>query len=118
MTGSGREGFWTSHEGANSSGQFCFTLTVTDIATGWTVNRSVPNKAQKHVFASLQQVISAFPFPVIGIDSDNGGESISIFSTSARSNGSLTPAHVPATRATAHTTNHKTGPGSAIRSER
>ncbi|MDR6417668.1 transposase family protein [Pseudarthrobacter sulfonivorans] len=64
------------HEGSNSSGQFCFTLTVTDIATGWTVNRSVPNKAQKHVFAALQQVISVFPFPVVGIDSDNGGEFI------------------------------------------
>jgi len=25
------------HEGGNASGQFCFTLTVTDIATGWTV---------------------------------------------------------------------------------
>ncbi|WP_224090438.1 transposase family protein [Arthrobacter sp. StoSoilB13] len=65
-----------SHEGANSSGQFCFTLTVTDIATGWTVNRSVPNRAQKHVFAALQHAISVFPFPVIGIDSDNGGEFI------------------------------------------
>ncbi|MDR6688315.1 transposase InsO family protein [Arthrobacter sp. 1088] len=65
-----------SHEGANNSGQFCFTLTVTDIATGWTVNRSVPNRAQKHVFAALQHAISVFPFPVIGIDSDNGGEFI------------------------------------------
>ena len=27
------------HEGGNSFGEFCFTLTVTDIATGWTVNR-------------------------------------------------------------------------------
>jgi len=29
------------HEGGNASGEHCFTLTVTDIATGWTVNRSV-----------------------------------------------------------------------------
>jgi hypothetical protein len=27
------------HEGGNASGEFCFTLTVTDIATGWTINR-------------------------------------------------------------------------------
>ncbi|MGP5727329.1 integrase, partial [Arthrobacter rhombi] len=33
------------HEGSNPAGQFCCTLTVTDIATGWTVNRSVQNKA-------------------------------------------------------------------------
>lgn len=52
------------HEGSNSSGQFCFTLTVTDISTGWTVNRSVPNRAQKHVFAALQHAMNVFPFPV------------------------------------------------------
>jgi hypothetical protein len=27
------------HEGGNSFGEFCFPLTVTDISTGWTVNR-------------------------------------------------------------------------------
>lgn len=61
-----------SHDGSNASGEFCFTLTVTDIATGWTVNRSVRNKAAKWVFEALEHVISVFPFPIIGIDSDNG----------------------------------------------
>ena len=37
------------HEGGNASGEHCFTLTVTDIATGWTVNRSVRNKAANGV---------------------------------------------------------------------
>lgn len=64
------------HEGGAASGQFCSTLTVTDIATGWTVNRSVPNKAQKWVFAALQYALGRFPFPVLGIDSDNGSEFI------------------------------------------
>ena len=64
------------HEGGNASGEFCFTLTVTDIATGWTVNRSVRNKAQRWVFEALQHVIAVFPFPIIGIDSDNGSEFI------------------------------------------
>ena len=31
------------HEGGNSSGEFCFTLDITDIATGWTETRSVRN---------------------------------------------------------------------------
>ena len=31
------------HEGGNAAGEFCFTLTVTDIGTGWRVNR-VPNR--------------------------------------------------------------------------
>ncbi len=64
------------HEGGNSSGEFCFTLTVTDIATGWTVNRSVKNKAAIWVFQALEQVIAQFPFPILGIDSDNGSEFI------------------------------------------
>lgn len=32
------------HGGGNSFGEFCFTLTVTDIATGCTVKRSVVNR--------------------------------------------------------------------------
>jgi hypothetical protein len=60
------------HEGGNSFGQFCFTLTVTDICTGWTVNRSVRNKAAKWVFEALEHVAAVFPFPIIGINSVNG----------------------------------------------
>ena len=61
------------HEGGNSSGEFCFTLTVTDIATGWTINRSVRNKAQRWVFEALEYVLACL-FPILGIDSDNGSE--------------------------------------------
>ncbi len=64
------------HEGGNASGEHCFTLTVTDIATGWTVNRSVQNKAEKWVFDALMHVRRVFPFPILGIDSDNGSEFI------------------------------------------
>jgi hypothetical protein len=64
------------HEGGNSSGEFCFTLTVTDICTGWTINRSVKNKAAIWVFEAIEYVISQFPFPILGIDSDNGSEFI------------------------------------------
>jgi hypothetical protein len=64
------------HEGGNSSGEFCFTLTVTDIFTGWTINRSVKNKAAIWVFEALEEVIGLFPFPILGIDSDNGSEFI------------------------------------------
>ena len=65
-----------SHEGGNSTGEFCFTLTVTDIATGWTINRSVKNKAAISVFAAVTWVCAQFPFPILGIDSDNGSEFI------------------------------------------
>jgi hypothetical protein len=64
------------HEGGNPSGEFCFTLTVTDIATGWTINRSVKNKAAIWVCQAIDYVVAQFPFPILGIDSDNGSEFI------------------------------------------
>ncbi|WP_223253041.1 integrase catalytic domain-containing protein [Arthrobacter sp. AFG7.2] len=64
------------HEGGNNHGEFCFTLDITDIATGWTETRSVKNKAQKWVFAAIKDATASFPFPVLGIDSDNGSEFI------------------------------------------
>ncbi len=64
------------HEGGNSFGEFCFTLTMTDIATGWTVNRSVKNKAAIFVTEAIEHARRVFPFPILGIDSDNGSEFI------------------------------------------
>lgn len=64
------------HEGGNSYGEFCFTLTITDVATGWTVNRSIPNKAAIHVVEAIKHASARFPFPILGIDSDNGSEFI------------------------------------------
>jgi len=64
------------HEGGNPSGEHAYTLTVTDIATGWTENRSVRNKAQRWVFAALMDIRDHLPFPLLGIDSDNGSEFI------------------------------------------
>ncbi|MBK5249322.1 MAG: transposase family protein [Actinomycetales bacterium] len=64
------------HEGGDPSGDFCQTLTVTDIHTGWTETQAVKNKAQKWVFAALVDIREAFPFPIKGIDSDNGSEFI------------------------------------------
>jgi hypothetical protein len=64
------------HEGGNAVGEHCYTLTVTDIATGWTENRSVRNKARKWVLAALEDIASIMPFPLLGVDSDNGSEFI------------------------------------------
>ncbi len=91
------------HDGGDLNGQFCFTLTATDIATGWTENRTVRNKAAKWVFAALVELQG--PFPVLGIDSDNGSEFINhhllqwcqdnqITFTRSRPNNSNDGAHV------------------------
>jgi hypothetical protein len=64
------------HDGGDLNGEHCFTLTATDIATGWTETRTVRNKAAKWVFAALVELQAQMPFPVLGIDSDNGSEFI------------------------------------------
>ena len=58
------------HDGGNAAGEHAWTLTVTDIATGWTENRSVPNKARKWVLAALDDIARVMPFPILGVDSD------------------------------------------------
>jgi len=65
-----------AHCGDSTRGEYCNTLDATDIATGWTETRAVKNKAQVHVFAALQDIIAHLPFPLLGIDSDNGSEFI------------------------------------------
>jgi len=65
-----------AHDGGVAAGEYCYTLTMTDIATGWTVNRSVPNRARVWVIAAIDHAASQFPFPIRGIDSDNGSEFI------------------------------------------
>lgn len=53
-----------------------WTLCFTDIKTAWTECVAVRNKAQVHVFVAIQDVRRRLPFPLLGIDSDNGSEFI------------------------------------------
>jgi hypothetical protein len=53
-----------------------WTLCFTDVKTAWTENMAVRNKAQVHVFAAIRRVRRRLPFPLLGIDSDNGSEFI------------------------------------------
>lgn len=64
------------HDGGNRGGGHAFTLTVTDIATGWTENRSLPDRTAKHILAALNHIAAAMPFPIVGVDCDNGSEFI------------------------------------------
>ena len=67
------------HDGGNPAGPHAFTLTVTDIATGWTENRSVPEQGPaKCVLAALNDIAAKMPFPILGVDSDNGSEFINV----------------------------------------
>lgn len=64
------------HDGGVSAGDYCQTLDLTDVATTWTETVAVRNKAQARVFAALQKVRKNLPFPLLGLDSDNGSEFI------------------------------------------
>ena len=65
-----------AHCGANIEGGYLYTLTLTDIATGWTECLPVLYRSQETVLAALQRARTLFPFPILGIDTDNGGEFI------------------------------------------
>ena len=64
------------HDGGDNNGQFCFTLTVTDVATGWTSARTVRTKGERVVAGALDQIQVGLPFHLAGIHSDNGSEFI------------------------------------------
>ena len=63
-----------SHDGGNASGEYCFTVDVTDVCTGWTELRAVRNKAQRWVKEAIEDVKNSIPYQMKGIDSDNGSE--------------------------------------------
>lgn len=65
-----------AHCGESAAGVYICSLSLTDIATGWTECTSVLNKGQEAVFEGLKRLRTRLPFPLLGIDSDNGTEFI------------------------------------------
>jgi len=73
-------GLWqidlVQHDGGNPSGQFCYTLTVTEIAHCWTAHYPLKNKAFRWVFEALDNALMTLPLPVRILHPDNGSEFI------------------------------------------
>jgi len=65
-----------AHDGGSTYGDYAQTLTLTDVATCWTETEGAKNKARVHVLAALKASRARFPFPLLGLDSDNGSEFI------------------------------------------
>jgi hypothetical protein len=65
-----------AHCGATTAGQYLNTLTVTDLATGWTECLAILHKSQFLVSQAIRELRTRLPFPLLGIDSDNGSEFI------------------------------------------
>ncbi len=65
-----------SHSGNSANGEFAHSLNLTDIHTGWTESRALLGRSQVAVRQALEEIDDALPFPLLGIDSDNGSEFI------------------------------------------
>ena len=65
-----------AHCGESASGAFANTLVMTDIATGWTECVALLVREGALVADALESMRGTMPFPLRGIDSDNGSEFI------------------------------------------
>ena len=65
-----------AHCGNTTEGQYLNTLTCTDISTGWTDVTALPRRSQEAVSKAIHLMRQRLPFPLLGIDSDNGSEFI------------------------------------------
>src|SRR5215471_14547041 len=63
-----------AHCGGRLQGGCLYTITLTDVATGWTECLPLLNRGREAVLAALQRARALFPFPILGLDTDNGGE--------------------------------------------
>jgi transposase InsO family protein len=66
------------HEGGVSSGEFAFSLVITDVCTGWTERRAVKNRAARWIKEAIEEVRGALPFAIIELHPDNGSEFINL----------------------------------------
>jgi hypothetical protein len=60
----------------DASGQFCQTLSLTDVGSGWTEERALLNSVHRWVKEQIAHTKNTLPFPMLGIGSDNGEEFI------------------------------------------
>lgn len=65
-----------AHCGPSVGGEFCRTLTVVDIATGWTENASCRNNAFANFPKAEALIEERLPFRIRSYDTDNGSEFI------------------------------------------
>jgi len=63
-----------AHGGESMEGSFLHSLVLTDIASGWTECVALVVRAGSLVTEALEQLRMALPFPLRGIDTDNGSE--------------------------------------------
>lgn len=65
-----------SHDGGFLGSDVLQSLTMTDVASTWTEIRALKSKARRWVLEALAKIRRTLPFPLLGLDCDNGGEFI------------------------------------------
>lgn len=62
--------------GDSPKGQFVYGLNFTDVCTQWVALEAVMGKGQFGIHEATKRIKARLPFPLLGIDSDNGSEFI------------------------------------------
>jgi hypothetical protein len=70
------EGDTVAHCGNTLKGQFCRTLTTTDVFLGWSENVAMENNAHENILKGLKTLEMRYPYEIKGYDFDNGSEFI------------------------------------------
>ena len=65
-----------AHCGESTEGLFLNTLSTVDVASGWSECMGVWGKGQQRVRSAIHRIRQRLPFPLLGLDSDNGSEFI------------------------------------------
>jgi len=65
-----------AHCGCSMEGSFLNTLVLTDVTTGWVECLPLLFRSQDSVIKALEQARQLIPFPILGLDTDNGSEFI------------------------------------------
>jgi len=61
------------HCGGSGSGEFLYTLDMTDVFSGWTVLGGTKGRGERGTLVAIKSASEHIPFAVKGIDSDNDG---------------------------------------------
>jgi hypothetical protein len=65
-----------AHCGETTAGEYLHTLSAVDIVTRWYEPFALANRGQNATLEGIKAVRRRLPFPLLGIDSDSGGEFI------------------------------------------
>lgn len=63
-----------AHCGNSIAGDFVWSVTLTDIFSGWTEARAIWNKGSEGLVKQVKNIEESLPFSILGFDCDNGSE--------------------------------------------